>query len=145
MALDSIGKFLYISDVCGDLKWINIQEKRIKNMFGYTGLDLLIPKGLRSGICSMVLSSNARYLFTGDFEGGLLKWDLKLKRIKKKLVKAHDGSIFAMAVTKNIGNELLVTGDCHGYIKIWNLKKGTLLKELNKNNGEMIAALCIFG
>lgn len=102
---------------------------------------LAIYKGHKKGIGSLCLSNNKKFLYSGDYQGEVIKrWEIDDQNLICTLV-GHSGSLLAVAITKD--NRIIATGGGDKSIIKWNAINGSLISKNENAHKEFIYRLAL--
>ena len=85
-------------------------------------------KAHSNGNCSMVKTTDDKYLFTSDLSGNIKQWCLHKFFVIKNFGKIHLNGVCCIIDTITNDNKYLLTTDGDGGIKQWDIKYQRLLK-----------------
>jgi WD40 repeat protein len=112
MQLSPDGKQLAIGYIFGSENLEICAAETGKFLFSLSGHPLLVR--------SLVFSQDKKYLFSGDYAGTMIVWDLDSKGEKKRVVRAHLQSVEYLALSPD--GSRLYSGSYDHSVKIWNVK-----------------------
>ncbi len=97
---------------------------------GYAQFNLYLEQQIpvqSTGVASMKISPNGRFLAVGEVGGTILVWDIPAKRQIHRL-QAHRGYVSSLIFDH--GNTRLISGGQDGRIRVWDLFSGNQDKEI---------------
>lgn len=127
-----------LADVCfsnDGQQLITLSSNRVK-VLGIESGDTILIGGYEEDISILRISPKMDLIVTGAHHGTVKFWDKETGECKK-IIKAHDGSIQALELSKD--GELFISYGADGFLKAYHLELDTFLwqvpmqKELMKN------------
>ena len=104
----------------------------------------LMEKGHSSGVDTVTISPNGKYIISGSRDSTIKIWDIKTEKCLKTL-EGHKYSVNSVAISPN--GKYIVSGSSDSTIKIWNIKTGENIYTIDNtynisidNNGYFIGS-----
>ncbi|KAI2624729.1 WD40 repeat-like protein [Hypomontagnella submonticulosa] len=124
-------------------KYLYTMRRRLERNWDrgrYTNFQLPHPDHLGEGHneCIYSLQYNADYLVSGSRDRTLRIWNLRTRRLVRRPLTGHSGSVLCLQFDSDPDEDLIVSGSSDSDVILWKFSTGEIIQRLRKAHKESV-------